>query len=128
MIHDGARPLASENLIRRMTDIPDGYIGAVPAVAVTDTLRHLDKTNATSRTVDRSEYVAVQTPQTFTLGVLRESFANYSQHTATDDATLVQQITGGEIALIEGEYSNIKVTNPSDLVIAEALLNAKQQK
>ncbi len=128
MIQDGARPLASENLIRRMTDIPDGYIGAVPAVAVTDTLRHLDKANATSRTVDRSEYVAVQTPQTFTLGVLRESFANYSQHTATDDATLVQQITGGEIALIEGEYSNIKVTNPTDLAIAEALLNAKLQK
>lgn len=111
-----------------MTAIPYGYVGAVPVVAVTDTLRHLDKSNATSHTVDRSEFVAVQTPQTFTLDVLRKSFANYSQHTATDDATLVQQITGGNIALKEGEYSNIKVTNPTDLSIAEALLIAKENK
>lgn len=125
MIHDGARPLASESLIRRMTVVPDGYVGAIPAVAVTDTLRHLDKANATSHTVDRSEYVAVQTPQTFALGVLRKSFADYSLYTATDDASLVQKITGGEIAIIEGEYGNIKVTNPGDMAVAEALLKAK---
>lgn len=125
MIHDGARPLASESLVRRMTIIPDGYVGAIPAVAITDTLRRIDKANATSQTVDRSEYVAVQTPQTFTLGVLRKSFADYSLHTATDDASLVQKITGGEIAIIEGEYGNIKVTNPGDIIIAEALLKAK---
>lgn len=121
MIHDGARPLASESLIRRMSEIPKGYAGAVPAVAVTDTLRHIDKTDGSSVTVDRSEYVAVQTPQTFSLGTLRKSFEHYQEHAATDDATLVQCVTGGKIAIVEGEYTNIKVTNPADMMIAETL-------
>lgn len=121
MIHDGARPLVSEGLIRRMAGIPSGYAGAVPAVAVTDTLRHVDA-DGESETVPRSEYVAVQTPQTFTLGTLRKAFANYAEHAVTDDATMVQRVTGGKIAIIEGEYSNIKVTNPMDMAIAEALL------
>lgn len=121
MIHDGARPLASEDLIRRMSEIPEGYVGAVPAVAVTDTLRHIDKTDGGSVTVDRSEYVAVQTPQTFTLGTLRKSFEHYREYAATDDATLVQDVTGGKIAILEGEHTNIKVTNPADMMIAEAL-------
>ena len=119
MIHDGARPLATSQLVRRMMTIPEGYDGAVPAVAVTDTLRLVD--GAESETVDRSRYVAVQTPQTFTLGDLRKSFARYREHSVTDDATLVQRVTGGKIAIVEGEYSNIKVTNPTDMAVAEAL-------
>lgn len=119
MIHDGARPLATSQLVRRMMTIPEGYVGAVPAVAVTDTLRLVD--GAESETVDRSHYVAVQTPQTFTLGDLRKSFARYREHSVTDDATLVQRVTGGKIAIVEGEYSNIKVTNPTDMAVAEAL-------
>lgn len=119
MIHDGARPLATSQLVRRMMTIPEGYAGAVPAVAVTDTLRLVD--GAESETVDRSRYVAVQTPQTFSLGDLRKSFARYREHSVTDDATLVQRVTGGKIAIVEGEYSNIKVTNPTDMAVAEAL-------
>lgn len=128
MIHDGARPLASESLIRRMATIPDGYAGAVPAVPVTDTLRHIENDGVTSETVARNEYVAVQTPQTFTLGTLRKAFANYAEHTVTDDATMVQRVTGGRIAITEGEYGNIKVTNPTDMTIAEALLASTQMK
>lgn len=122
MIHDGARPLVSNSLIRKMMAIPTGYVGALPATAITDTLRHVDTVNGNSTTVDRSQYVAVQTPQTFTLGDLRKSFLHYREHVVTDDATLVQTITGGRIAFIEGEYTNIKVTNPTDMAIAETLL------
>lgn len=122
MIHDGARPLASESLIRRMATVPEGYAGAVPAVAVTDTLRHIDSADGSSETVARSEYVAVQTPQTFALGTLRKAFENYREYTVTDDATMVQRVTGGKIAIIKGEYGNIKVTNPVDMAVAEALL------
>lgn len=125
MIHDGARPLVSEALIRRMASIPEGYAGAVPAVPVTDTLRHIEA-DGDSATVARSEYVAVQTPQSFTIGTLRKSFADYSKHSVTDDATMVQNVTGGKIALIDGEHGNIKVTNPIDMAIAEALLNLSQ--
>ncbi|MDE6317004.1 MAG: 2-C-methyl-D-erythritol 4-phosphate cytidylyltransferase, partial [Muribaculaceae bacterium] len=119
MIHDGARPLATEHLVRSMMTIPEGCAGAIPAVAVTDTLRLIDGSD--SKTVDRSRYVAVQPPQTFTLGNLRKSFACYREHSVTDDATLVQLVTGGRIAIVEGEHSNIKVTNPIDMAVAETL-------
>lgn len=128
MIHDGARPLASADLIRRMMTLPEGYVGAIPTVSVTDTLRHLDDAGDGSETVDRSRFVAVQTPQTFTLATLRRAFANYREHSVTDDATLVQKVTGGKIALLEGEHTNIKVTNPADMAVAEALLRLRQDK
>lgn len=124
MIHDGARPLASEALIRRMAIIPEGYAGAVPAVAVTDTLRHIEA-DGSNATVNRSEYVAVQTPQTFLLGTLRKAFADYGQHSVSDDATMVEHVTGGKIAIIEGDHQNVKITNPGDIAIAEAILQAK---
>lgn len=120
MIHDGARPLVSAALIRRMASVPEGYAGAVPAIPVTDTLRTFDSQDD-SMSVDRSRYVAVQTPQTFTLGTLRATFKNHSGESATDDATMVQKVTGGKIAIIEGETSNIKVTNPVDIDIATAI-------
>lgn len=125
MIHDGARPLLSAALIERMSSIPDGYVGAVPCVPVTDTLRKVDKVSG-SHTVDRNCYVAVQTPQTFRLGTLRSAFRGYSGSGATDDATLVQNVTGGRIALIDGDTANIKVTNPNDIMIAEAILRKSE--
>jgi len=123
MIHDGARPLVSERLIRRAMTIPDGFAGVVPAIAVTDTLRELDEYGDSS-TVDRSRYVAVQTPQTFLLGTLRKSFEDYTRHSVTDDATMVQRVTGRKIAIVEGDTCNIKVTNPMDIAIAEAIYQA----
>lgn len=127
MIHDGARPLAGDDLIRRMAVIPEGYAGAIPVTPVTDTLR-MTAANGDSTTVDRSHYVAVQTPQTFTLGTLRTTFGHYDGEGATDDATMVQKVTGGKIALAQGETTNIKVTNPLDIHIAEAIYRALDQK
>lgn len=124
MIHDGARPLASKMLISRMAKVPDGYAGAVPAVHVTDTLRHVEA-DGSSTTVNRSEYLAVQTPQTFHLGTLRKAFADYQRHSATDDASMVERVTGGKIAIVEGDHRNIKVTNPGDIAIAEAILRSE---
>lgn len=121
MIHDGARPIASEALIRRMTHIPEGFAGAIPVVPVTDTLRLTDAAGG-SEPVDRSRYVAVQTPQTFALGTLRKVYSAFDGRSATDDATMVQRATGGRIALIEGEATNIKVTNPLDIAVAETLM------
>lgn len=127
MIHDGARPIAGEPLIRRMMSIPEGYSGAIPAIAVTDTLRLVDRSTGDNEPVDRSAYVAVQTPQTFTLGTLREAYARYGDHAATDDATLVQRVTGGKIALADGDPRNIKVTNPTDIAVAEAIIRSMRR-
>lgn len=120
MIHDGARPLVSEMMIKRMMKIPDGYVGAVPCLPVTDTLRCKDS-DLGSHTVNRSNYVAVQTPQTFLLGTLRDTFRANNGIVATDDAALVQNFTGRRIALMEGDPLNIKITNPKDIRLAEAM-------
>lgn len=128
MIHDGARPLAGSGLIRRMSVIPDGYAGIIPAIAVTDTLRRVDAASGENVPVDRSAYVAVQTPQTFRLGTLREAYARYSEFAATDDATMVERVTGGKIAIAAGDPCNIKVTNPTDIAIAEAIARARNGK
>lgn len=122
MIHDGARPLVSAKLLRRMSALPDGYSGAVPVAPVTDTLRE-KISGDNSVTVDRSRYAAVQTPQTFTLGILRRAYGKDADISSfTDDASAVEQQGLGKIALIEGEKSNIKVTSPEDMAIAETLM------
>ena len=123
MIHDGARPLVSGGLIRRMSQLRDGYAGAVPVIPVTDTIRSVGSDG--SHTVDRSALRAVQTPQTFRLGTLRAAFADCGNSTATDDATLVQAVTGGAIDLVEGDADNMKVTNPRDLIIAAVILQER---
>ena len=125
LIHDGARPLVSDGLIRRMKQLREGYAGAVPVVPVTDTVRSVGADG--SHTVDRSTLRAVQTPQTFRLGTLRTAFADYRNLAATDDATLVQAVTGGAIDLVEGDTDNMKVTNPRDLLVAAAILHERNK-
>ncbi len=115
LVHDAARPLASAALFRRVAGaVRAGAPGVVPAVAVVDTLRRLD-----GGVVDRSELAAVQTPQGFDAAVLRAAHAGGGD--ATDDAGLVEA-AGWTITLVDGERHNLKVTDPSDLAIAEALL------
>lgn len=125
-VHDGARPLASEGLWRRVlaalagsgdegaeapaTASPDGV---VPVVPVADTLRRVD-----GGVVDRAGLVAVQTPQAFRAPALRAAHAGEGE--ATDDAGLVEA-AGGRIVQVAGEATNLKITTPDDLVVAAAL-------
>jgi len=115
IVHDGARPLAEPALFGRVVAaVRGGASGAVTAVPVTDTIRH----NETG-TVDRTELMAVQTPQGFWGKALRTAHA--SGMDATDDASLVEA-AGGRVVVIEGSRDNLKITMPVDLVIAEAIL------
>lgn len=115
LVHDAARPLASPELYRRVIEaVRSGADAVVPVVAVTDTIRHLD-----GGTVDRDLLRAVQTPQGFRVEALRA--AHRSGGDATDDATLVEAV-GGSVELVDGERTNLKITEPSDLDVAEALL------
>ena len=118
VVHDAARPLAGDALFSAVVAaIAAGADGAVPAVAVTDTIRHTDK-----GPLDRSRLRAVQTPQAFRADLLRRAHASGDE--ATDDATLVEA-TGGNVRLVDGEPNNLKITEPGDLHVAEALLAAR---
>jgi 2-C-methyl-D-erythritol 4-phosphate cytidylyltransferase len=115
LVHDAARPLASPALFGAVVAaVRSGAAAVVPGVVPVDTIRRRD-----GGVVDRSELVAVQTPQGFRSEVLRD--AHRDGPDATDDAGLVEA-AGHAVTVIEGETANRKITTPDDLVVAEALL------
>ena len=118
-VHDGVRPLVSGDMIRRTVEDARTFGAAIPVVPPVDSLRELDGT--ASRIVDRSRFRIVQTPQTFRASVIREAYERPYDERFTDDASVVEAC-GHEIHLCEGAYSNIKITTPVDMAIAEALL------
>lgn len=118
LVHDAARPLATRALFDRViAAVADGAEAVVPAVAVTDTIRH-----RSGGVIDRTDLVAVQTPQGFPASTLRA--AHRDGVDATDDAGLVER-AGGRVRVIDGESTNLKITRPVDLVVAEALLRER---
>lgn len=115
LVHDGARPLADTQLFRSVIDaVVDGADAAVPVAPVVDTIVDLE-----GRSVDRETLRAVQTPQGFDAMVLRRAHAGGGE--ATDDAGLVAA-AGGRVRLVDGDRWNLKVTEPEDLLVAEALV------
>jgi 2-C-methyl-D-erythritol 4-phosphate cytidylyltransferase len=119
VVHDAARPLATTELFDAVIGaVRGGADGAVPGLAVADTLKRVDDVRVTA-TVDRVGLVAVQTPQAFDAGVLRAAHATGAD--ATDDAALVEAI-GGTVVVVPGDPRNLKITGPADLMIAAALL------
>jgi 2-C-methyl-D-erythritol 4-phosphate cytidylyltransferase len=120
VIHDAARPLASAALFDAViAAVRDGADGAIPGVAVTDTVKRVDGSRVVE-TLDRATLVAVQTPQAFKAAALRDAHAAGGE--ATDDAALVEA-AGGTVVVVPGEARNIKITTPADLRVAEALLS-----
>lgn len=119
VVHDAARPLARATLFDAViAAVRDGADGAVPGLAVTDTLKRVDDVRVTA-TVDRVGLVAVQTPQAFRAHILRDAHASGAD--ATDDAALVEEL-GGTVVVVPGDPRNLKITGPADLMIAAALL------
>lgn len=120
-IHDAARPLADTVLYRRVVDaVVGGADGAVPGVAVSDTVKIVDGLGAVVATPDRSTLRAVQTPQAFRADVLRAAHAAGGE--GTDDAELVER-AGGRVVVVEGDPSNRKITRPDDLDWARSVLS-----
>ena len=120
-IHDGVRPLVSTRLITEAYDVARRMGAVVPVVPVTDSMRCLDDQGG-SRPVDRSTLRAVQTPQVFTLGILRQAYAMPDDGQATDDAMVVERL-GRTVTLIAGDPDNIKITTTKDLHLAHLLMN-----
>ncbi len=120
LIHDGARPLLSQDLIERGIAAARETGAAVAAVPVTDTIKLAGDDQIVIETPPRSNLWAVQTPQIFRSAVIKEAYRQ-AQGDVTDDAALVEQ-TGHKVKLYMGSYDNIKITNPRDLKIAELLI------
>lgn len=120
VVHDAARPLATPQLFRAVIGaVRDGADAAVPAVAVTDTVKRVDA-GRVIETVPRENLVAVQTPQAFRADTLRAAHAGNGD--ATDDAALVEA-AGGSVVIVVGDARNLKVTTATDLTVAAALLS-----
>lgn len=114
LVHDAARPVPVLGVWNRViAALRSGADAVIPVVPVTDTLRELGGT-----TVDRDRFRAVQTPQGFTTAVLRAAHAGAAD--ATDDASLVEAL-GVEVQLVDGDSTNIKITDPWHLAIADIL-------
>ncbi len=112
-VHDAARPLASPQLYRAVIDaVVAGADGAIPGVAVVDTIKVIDDGGLVVATPPRSSLVAVQTPQAFRADMLRAAHATGSE--GTDDAALVEA-AGGRVVVVAGEVTNRKITDPADL-------------
>lgn len=123
-VHDAARPLATAALFDAVVRaVRDGADGAVPALAVTDTVKVVDTAGRVVSTPDRSTLVTVQTPQAFAASVLRAAHASDAE--GTDDASLVE-VAGGRVVVVAGEAWNHKITDPSDLDRARALLDVRE--
>ncbi|MCR5820107.1 MAG: 2-C-methyl-D-erythritol 4-phosphate cytidylyltransferase [Bacteroidaceae bacterium] len=126
-VHDGVRPFVSADVIRRCYDTSEQTGAAVPVIPVVETLRQLSSTSGEttygeSRTVPRDDYRLVQTPQTFSIELLKAAFQQPYKETFTDDASVVEAY-GHAVTLVEGNRENIKLTTPFDLTIAEALVS-----
>ena len=123
VVHDAARPLVTEELVRAcVAAVEEGWDGAVAAARVTDTVKEAGQDLRVERTLERSRLWAVQTPQVFRADVLRRALAG-DVTGATDDASLVEA-AGGSVRVVEAPPENLKVTRPADLRVAEALLAA----
>jgi 2-C-methyl-D-erythritol 4-phosphate cytidylyltransferase len=119
-IHDGVRPLVSTETIKRCFDAAQKFGNAVPVISPADSVRMI--TEQGNIPVNRQYLRIIQTPQVFNSKLIKKAYLLDYSPDVTDDAMLLEK-TGETIHLVEGNRENIKITNPGDLTIAEALFN-----
>ena len=118
-IHDAARPLVSKETIERCFVSARENNSGIPIVKVSESIRSVDGNKSVA--INRDNYRIVQTPQCFKTNMLQKAFEVEYKNSFTDDATVFENV-GQVVNLVEGNIENIKITLPSDLLIAEALL------
>lgn len=119
-VHDGVRPLVSTDTIRRCFNMAEKQGNAIPVISPSDSVRTL--TGQGNTPISRESLRIIQTPQVFHSNLLKKAYCQDYSPDITDDAMLLEK-TGIAINLVEGNRENIKVTNPEDLIIAEALIH-----
>ena len=123
LIHDGARPFISEKIIEEGIKYANIYGAAAPGVTPKDTIKVKNEDNISVDTPDRNTLVAVQTPQCFKYDEIYQCHRKIKEENAivTDDTSVVERY-GHKVYLYEGDYTNIKITTPEDLILAEMLI------
>lgn len=117
-IHDGVRPLIEKEVIANCFKVAEQKGNAIPAIKPVDSLRFVE--NDKNKAVNREQYRAIQTPQTFKTDLIKKAYNQEFSSLFTDDASVLENI-GEEIFLVEGSRKNIKITTPEDLLIAKVL-------
>jgi 2-C-methyl-D-erythritol 4-phosphate cytidylyltransferase len=120
VIHDGARPLVTIDLIERGLEAAKETGAAAAAIPLTDTIKFIKGSDIVLQTLPRENLRAAQTPQVFRVDVIKNTY-KFAVGEFTDDAALVEK-AGYKVRLFAGSYDNIKITRPDDLAIAEVLL------
>ena len=123
LIHDGARPCVGPELIAEALQQARQYGAAIPAIPISDTIKAASSDMFVEETLPRRRLWAAQTPQAFRYDIISEAHLKL-QGEVTDDAAAVEQL-GYRVKLYPGDETNIKVTTPEDLLLAEAALRAR---
>lgn len=130
-IHDGARPFVTEEILQRSYQAVKEHGACVAGMPVKDTIKITDDTGFSKETPNRDRVWMIQTPQVFAGDLIRNAYDRMIKEEAhllsarikiTDDAMVIERFTDHPVKLIEGSYSNIKITTPEDLKMAEILL------
>lgn len=121
-VHDGVRCLLTSELIQRCYESAIEKGNAIPAIAAVDTIRI--ETVRGNEQVDRNKVRIIQTPQTFYSDIIKAAFEQDYEESFTDEASVVERL-GVKIHLVEGETTNIKITRPLDIMIAEKILEER---
>lgn len=127
LIHDGVRPFVTEKIICRAIEGAVQYQGCVVGMPVKDTIKISNEEGYGVETPDRRTLWQIQTPQAFSFSLIYQAYQKIIKEKGkregiTDDAMVMEAATSRKAKLIEGDYRNIKVTTPEDMVIAEAFL------
>lgn len=125
LIHDGARPFVTVDMIARSIASARQYQACVVGMPVKDTIKVVDGEGFSKETPKRSTLWQVQTPQSFSYPLIRGAYEKVLAQedcAVTDDAMALELATGQQVKVIEGSYQNIKITTPEDLFVAEAYL------
>ena len=125
LIHDGARPFVTEEILKRGLQKVKETGACVIGMPSKDTVKLSDEEGYVKETPNRKCVWTIQTPQIFSYSLIREAHDSIRQKDMskiTDDAMVVEQETGAKVALAEGSYQNIKITTPEDMKTAEAFL------
>lgn len=125
-IHDGARPFLHKKTIERLFHEVKRTKACIAGMPVKDTIKVVDNKNKVEHTLNRDKVWQIQTPQVFDYNLVKQAYDKLFEsqiENITDDAMVVEQMTGHSITLVEAGYENIKITTPEDLIIGEALVD-----
>lgn len=124
LIHDGARPMITPEIISKIKDEVVKKKAVSLMAKTIDTIKEVDSTGKIIRTIDRTKLYNTQTPQAFELNLIKSAHEKLKGQSFTDDAGMVEFI-GKDVYMVEGDYKNIKVTTKSDIALAKVYLEEK---